>query len=248
MRRIETVARLLTTRKRPTRSGPTVQCVLKTAPLPTPPASMSSRRPKRKRTKPEDEVVEEESKPEEICATGTEVEYTLFGGWLDDGVAGEGGVIEHEGFSLTLGGKNFDISLGDAVLMRGSSNNDDDNDEAEGGAPEYQEDEEDKEMKDAFINGARNKAGAKGMIARVERIWDTTNTSNGRSGECPFMFQARWFLRVRAKMDRDSFVFLSVVPDIFLSFYCLTESGSGIAPWRIRNASMGSGLCEPTNG
>lgn len=117
----------------------------------------------------------------------TEVVYTLFGGWLDDGYAGgEPGVIEHEGFSLTLGGKNFDISLGDAVLMRGSDDGDD-----EEGTPEYQDDD----MKDSS-NGSTKKAGAKGMIARVERIWETTGSANGTgSGECPFMFQARWFLR-----------------------------------------------------
>jgi hypothetical protein len=94
----------------------------------------------------------------------TDMQYSLFVGWLDEGVGGKDGDIEHEGFTLTIGGKTFDISIGDAVLMRTSK---DQNSQVE---------------------------TSQGMIARVERIWETKNSG---SGECPFMFQARWFLRVR---------------------------------------------------
>lgn len=131
---------------------------------------------KRKR-KQEDESVEDGSTDQ--------TEYSLFGGWLDDGYEGDDGVTEHEGFSLTLRGKNFDISLGDAVLMR--STEDDEPMESNGS--------QDASIKGSTSNNGSKKAGAKGMIARVERIWETTQKSSG-SHTCPFMFQARWFLRV----------------------------------------------------
>jgi hypothetical protein len=161
---------------------------------------MSSRRAAAKRKRKQEEDPVEEDIPEE---GSTEVEYTLFGGWLDDGYTGEGGVTEHEGFSLTLGGKHFDISLGDAVLMRGSDDNHSD-EVVRDNNPEYQQDEDMKDSSSSSSNnnnGPPNKAGAKRMIARVERIWETTtknatNGDGGGSGECPFMFQARWFLRV----------------------------------------------------
>ena len=135
---------------------------------------MSSRKSstKRKRKQEGDSTEEDSAAP---------AEYTVFGGWLDDGFAGEDGVTEHEGFSLTLRGKSFEISLGDAVLMR---NTDDD------GALESQESATKKDP--APPNGS--KANGNGMIARVERIWEVNHKSRG--DECPFMFQARWFLRV----------------------------------------------------
>ena len=115
---------------------------------------MSSRKGSRKR-KQDDE--------------STNVQYTLFVGWLDEGVQGTNGEVQHEGFTLTIRGKTFDISIGDAVLTRSSA---DDQSETE----------------------KLDKAGpGRGMIARVERIWETKNSG---TGECPFMFQARWFLRV----------------------------------------------------
>lgn len=113
---------------------------------------MSSRKASRKRK--QDEIV---------ANVATDVQYTLFVGWLDEGVEGTNGEVQHEGFTLTIRGKTFDVSIGDAVLTRSSS---DDQSET---SPE------------------------RGMIARVERIWETKNTG---TGECPFMFQARWFLRV----------------------------------------------------
>lgn len=136
---------------------------------------MSSRKSstKRKRKQEGDSTEEDSAAP---------AEYTVFGGWLDDGFVGEDGVTEHEGFSLTLRGKSFEISLGDAVLMR---NTDDD------GAMESQESAATKKDS-APSNGS--KANGNGMIARVERIWEVNHKSRG--DECPFMFQARWFLRV----------------------------------------------------
>jgi hypothetical protein len=119
---------------------------------------MSSRRPARKRK--QDKTSTDAS---------NEIQYTLFVGWLDEGVEGKNGDVEHEGFSLAIGGKTFDISIGDAVLMRSSSD-------------------------DQLESEKSQKVGPEGgMIARVERIWETKNIG---TGECPFMFQARWFLRV----------------------------------------------------
>ena len=135
---------------------------------------MSSRKSSTKRKrKQEGDSTEEES-------AAAPAEYTVFGGWLDEGFAGDDGVTEHEGFSLTLKGKTFEISLGDAVLMRST-----DDDRAT-------ETQDSVTTKDPSVNGAN--ANGHGMIARVERIWEINHKSRG--GECPFMFQARWFLRV----------------------------------------------------
>lgn len=138
----------------------------------------ASAKRKRSSSKKEEESIGEAPSRDEVS---TEVEYTLFSGWLDDGYPGDDEeVTEHEGFSLTLGGRNFDISIGDAVLMRSG-----DDEGSETTPAEYQ----DPSSKDS------NKAGEKGMVARVERIWEKKSPAG--SGECPYMFQARWFLRVR---------------------------------------------------
>jgi len=172
---------------------------------------MSSRRAaaKRKRsTKKDEESVEEVPTSSEVS---TEVEYTLFSGWLDDGYPSDDvDVTEHEGFSLTFGGgRHFDISLGDAVLMRSG-----DDDDSEGTPAEYQ----DPSSKES------SKAGAKGMLARVERIWEKKVPAG--SEECPFMFQARWFLRVSIMgVNIDSLECNAVLTQSF-SVVCTTERGS----------------------
>jgi len=110
-------------------------------------------------------------------SSSSDTQSTLFVAWLDKGLEGKNGETEYEGFSLTVGGKTLDVSIGDAVLVRGS------------GIEDQQVEDEKSE-----------KVGYEGrmMIARVERIWDTKN--NG-TGECPYMFQARWFLRVSSLPD-----------------------------------------------
>jgi len=130
---------------------------------------------KRKR-KQEGDSTEEES-------AAAQAEYTVFGDWLHEGFTGADGVTEHEGFSLTLGGKSFEISLGDAVLMRSTD---------EDGTMENPDSVTNKDASPS--KGTSLKTTGNGMIARVERIWEINHKSRG--DECPFMFQARWFLRV----------------------------------------------------
>ncbi len=155
---------------------------------------MSSKKTTAKRKRKQEEDSTEEESTEKL-------EYSLFGGWMDDGYEGEDGGTEHEGFSLTLRGKNFDISLGDAVLLRSTT-----------------DDEEPMEYRDASTQESSNrstKAGGKGMIARVERIWE--NTQKSSSDTCPFMFQARWFLRVsivHASISRKQHLHISNVNDL----------------------------------
>lgn len=113
---------------------------------------------------------------EESGEESSSADLTTFSGWLDDGGEGKNGFIEHQGFSLTRRGKRFDVLIGDAVLTRPTGQ------DTALSVPADKSDD-DAELED-------------GMIARVERIWETKTPA---AEQCPFMFEARWYLRVSAK-------------------------------------------------
>jgi hypothetical protein len=140
---------------------------------------MPTRRSGSKRKRRSDQQSEESSSDELLGAAD---KVTRFRGWLDEGTSKPDGRIEHESFSLKIGGEIMEVSLGDAVLMRNAS------DESSFG-----------DMDDSFDyygSANNNKSDDRIVIARVERIWEEENDNDSPGGK--FQFLARWFLKVSA--------------------------------------------------
>mmetsp|Transcript_87023 Transcript_87023/g.130488 ORF Transcript_87023/g.130488 Transcript_87023/m.130488 type:complete len:615 (-) Transcript_87023:44-1888(-) len=134
---------------------------------------MPTKRPAAKRKRGFDQ--NEESSYDELIDAAAKV--TRFRGWLDEGSSSPDGRMQHESFSLKIGGETLEVALGDSVLMRSAS------EESSFG-----------DMDDSFdYYGSANKSDDRYVIARVERIWEEESDPESPGGKLQFL--ARWFLQ-----------------------------------------------------
>lgn len=131
------------------------------------------------------------------------LDSTIFGGWLDEGVSrGERGTIVHQGFWIWVGGKRLEFVLGDTAFVRCE--------------PRTKEPFAEKDPVKAStistvaetpatpigVTTSSTKNENEMVVARIERIWEakkpppSATKSDTEDLSSPFMFRARWFLKV----------------------------------------------------
>ena len=145
-------------------------------------ASSSSSAPKRKRSEAS------------ITSSDENASETHFLNWLSSGTTSSSPkdgpeVIDHEEAELRIGGKRVIAHVGDVVYLRAFASSS----SVSNSSQKQQQDVDEYASDDVDYYGEQNERMASASIARIERLYETRNASEGAHRK----IRARWFLKVR---------------------------------------------------
>ena len=153
-------------------------------------ASSSSSAPKRKRSEAS------------ITSSDENASETHFLNWLSSGTTSSSPkdgpeVIDHEEAELRIGGKRVIAHVGDVVYLRAFASSS----SVSNSSQKQQQDVDEYASDDVDYYGEQNERMASASIARIERLYETRNASEGAHRK----IRARWFLKVRKIFSLQNF-------------------------------------------